>query len=251
MKRGNPYALAPFVRATLLGVAALAVMRLSAADTAPAAPVSGVAVAIVCDTSGSMRESVRNAAGRDEPKHRIANRALAMVVDRLEQVAAPATGKPATKLSAGVFVFRDGRPRVAVPMRPFDAVVLRRYLADVPAPDGGTPLGDALAIAARSVRAAGLTRRHILVLTDGANTVGPEPDAVLRDLNKDGPAGQAAPVSVHFVAFDVAAAVFKPLKDLGATVVGAGDERQLNDQLGYILEQKILLEDEEPAPKTP
>jgi hypothetical protein len=34
-------------------------------------------------------------------------------------------------------------------------------------------------------------------------------------------------------------------------VVGAGDEPQLNTQLGFILEQKILLEDEEPAPRAP
>jgi hypothetical protein len=32
-------------------------------------------------------------------------------------------------------------------------------------------------------------------------------------------------------------------------VVSAADEPQLNVQLGYILEKKILLEDEEPPPK--
>jgi hypothetical protein len=39
------------------------------------------------------------------------------------------------------------------------------------------------------------------------------------------------------------------LKRQGATVVGAVDEKQLNSQLQYILQQKILLEEEEP-PKT-
>jgi hypothetical protein len=56
-------------------------------------------------------------------------------------------------------------------------------------------------------------------------------------------------VSVHFVAFDVDAKVFEGVKKLGATVVGASNESQLNAQLGFILEKKILLEDEEPAKK--
>ena len=41
------------------------------------------------------------------------------------------------------------------------------------------------------------------------------------------------------------AKVFDPLKKLGATVVGAADEKQLNSQLEFILQRKILLEDEE------
>ena len=45
------------------------------------------------------------------------------------------------------------------------------------------------------------------------------------------------------------AKVFDPLKKLGATVVGAADEKQLNSQLEFILQKKILLEDEEPAKK--
>jgi hypothetical protein len=53
-------------------------------------------------------------------------------------------------------------------------------------------------------------------------------------------------LSVHFLAFDVDARQFDPLKKLGATVVGAVDERQLNSQLEFILQRKILLEAEEP-----
>jgi len=58
---------------------------------------------------------------------------------------------------------------------------------------------------------------------------------------------QHSSFSVHFVAFDVDARQFSPLKRLGATVVGAADEKQLNSQLQFILQQKILLEEEEPA----
>ena len=54
---------------------------------------------------------------------------------------------------------------------------------------------------------------------------------------------------MHFVAFDVDAKQFEAVKKLGATVVGAADENQLGSQLQFILQEKILLEDEEP-PKT-
>ena len=53
-------------------------------------------------------------------------------------------------------------------------------------------------------------------------------------------------LSVHFVAFDVDARQFSAVKRLGATVVGAADEKQLNTQLEFILKRQILLEEEEP-----
>jgi hypothetical protein len=94
-----------------------------------------------------------------------------------------------------------------------------------------------------------LTRKHVLVVTDGMNTAGPDPASVLPGLKKDA-ARKGASLGVHFVAFDVAAKVFDPVKKLGATVVGAADAPQLNAQLEFILEKKILLEDEEPPPAT-
>ena len=48
---------------------------------------------------------------------------------------------------------------------------------------------------------------------------------------------------------DDATKVFDGVKKLGATVVGASDETQLNSQLEFILQKKILLEDEEPPKK--
>jgi len=51
------------------------------------------------------------------------------------------------------------------------------------------------------------------------------------------------------VAFDVDAKVFAAVKKQGATVVGAADEKQLDAQLQFILQKKILLEEEEPPKK--
>ena len=85
----------------------------------------------------------------------------------------------------------------------------------------------------------------MLVITDGVNTVGPTPAAALAQLQQEAQK-KSTSVAVHFVAFDVDAKVFEGVKKLGATVVEASNENQLNTQLEFILEKKILLEDEEP-----
>ncbi|MDH7502384.1 MAG: hypothetical protein QHJ82_06670, partial [Verrucomicrobiota bacterium] len=99
--------------------------------------------------------------------------------------------------------------------------------------------------AARRVMNSPLSRKHVLVITDGINSVGPEPTAVLPALQRQA-ADSNAFVGYHFVAFDINAGLFSGVKRLGATVVGAADERQLGEQLNLILKEKILLEEEEP-----
>src|SRR5258706_3571837 len=70
-----------------------AVLALAAGEVRTASPEQdGIAVAIIYDTSGSMRESVRDANGKPSPKYRIANRALASIVDRIQMFAASPAG---------------------------------------------------------------------------------------------------------------------------------------------------------------
>ena len=88
----------------------------------------------------------------------------------------------------------------------------------------------------------------MLVITDGINTAGPDPASVMPRLMQLAEQKRTT-LSVHFVAFDVNAKVFEGVKKLGATVVSAADEAQLNRQLEFILQKKILLEDEEPPRK--
>ncbi len=101
--------------------------------------------------------------------------------------------------------------------------------------------------ASQAVLKSGLSRKHVLVITDGINTIGEPPETAMMRLKAQGQGARA--VSFHFVAFDVNAQVFAPVKKLGATVLGAADEKQLNTQLDFILQRKILLEDEEPVKK--
>lgn len=224
-------------------MAALALRALPAA----AADEDGVAIAIVFDTSGSMKETVPDESGTPAPKFRIADRALVAIANRIQAFATNTAAGP-RKINTGLFVFQNDKPRQALPFGPFDAEALTRWARGFSSPAGGTPLGNALATAGRETLRSGLTRKHVLVITDGLNTVGPDPAATLPGLQREA-SQKGTVVSVHFVAFDVDAKSFDKVKKLGATVVGAANATQLNEQLGFILEKKILLEEEEPPQK--
>ncbi len=226
---------------------ALAVLG-AGATPAAAADEDGVAIAIVYDTSGSMKDPVKDEAGKSTPKYLIANRALVAIADRIQSFATNGpTGSP-RKINTGLFVFQKDGPHAAIPFGPFNAAALKAWARDFSAPNGGTPLGNTLNTAGRAVLKSGLTRKHVLVITDGMNTIGPDPANTLPKLQQEAAQKQTG-LSVHFVAFDVDAKVFNGVRKLGATVVSASNESQLNTQLEYILEKKILLEEEEPPTK--
>jgi uncharacterized protein YegL len=146
-------------------------------------------------------------------------------------------------------VFQGDSARQAVRFGPLDAAALKNFARTFSSPNGNTPLGNALTVAGQAVLESPLSKKHVLVITDGINTAGPKPEDTMPSLQRKA-SQKSATVSVHFVAFDVNAQVFSPVKKLGATVVGAADEKQLNSQLEFILQRKILLEEEEPkAPK--
>jgi len=230
-------------RVTTIGTLAAVI-----ASQAPmfAAQDDGVALAIVYDTSGSMKEQVRDRNGKLAPKYVIANRALEAISERIQ---AFATGGSRT-VHAGLFVFEGTGAKQAVKFGPFEASSFQAWAKKFTTPEGGTPLGNALSAASQAVLSSSLPRKHVLVITDGINTVGPDPAAVLPRFSHLAEQKQNR-LSVHFIAFDVNAKVFDGVKKLGATVVGASDETQLNSQLEFILQKKILLEDEEPPAKKP
>jgi von Willebrand factor type A domain len=231
----------------ILSLAVLtALVTLEQGMTCRAAGEEGVALAIIYDTSGSMHDPVRDNSGRSSPKYIIANRALMAVARQIQAFASSPAGPAPRKVEAGLFVFSGDGAREAVKFGPFDAPALEQFARRFSTPSGNTPLGNALSVATQKVMSSPLARKHVLIITDGINTAGPTPAAVLPKLQKQAEEKQTS-VSVHFVAFDVDAKVFDSVKKLGATVVGATDEKQLNTQLEYILQRKILLEEEEPV----
>jgi Mg-chelatase subunit ChlD len=198
-----------------------------------------IAIAIVYDTSGSMGSGVKGKDSGGEPKYVIGNRALGAIVTKLEKFAASSP----RKVQAGLFIFRDQGSQEVVKIGPFNAAALRAWIAGFNKPAGGTPLGTAIADAAKALAETKAGSRHVLVITDGENTVGPAPDALMPGLLAAA-AKKGAPVQFHFVAFDVDARVFAGVKKLGATLVSAANEEQLNFKISTILEEKILLEKE-------
>jgi len=213
-----------------------------------AAEEEGVALGIVYDTSGSMKEQVRDGSGGMTSKYVIANRALQEIAKRIQAFAANAPATGPRKIHAGLFVFEGNGARQAIPFGVFKAAAFDSWARSFSAPNGGTPLGTAVSAASRAVLNSNLTRKHVLVITDGISNVGPAPPAVIPGLKRQAEQKQTA-LSIHFVAFDVDAKVFDGVKKLGATVVCAANETQLNEQLSFILEKKILLEEEEPPKK--
>jgi len=212
---------------------------------AMAAEPEGVAVAIIYDTSGSMKDLVRDATGKSSPKYIIANRALKAVARQIQTFATNSTAGPPRKVEVGLFVFKGDSARQAVPFGPFDAAALVRFAQHFSEPSGNTPLGNALTLAGQAVLDSPLPHKHVLIITDGMNTAGPKPEETLPWLTRKAQ-DKGGSVSVHFVAFDTDAKVFNPVKKQGATVVSASDEKQLNVQLDFIMQRKILLEEEEP-----
>jgi hypothetical protein len=245
---GVPESLRLNMKLTKLIIVPIAMAVLGTIATPACRAEEGVALAIVYDTSGSMKEPVKDGSGKFSPKYLIANRALIAIANRVQTFATNAPAGGSRKINAGLFVFRQDGPHAAIPLGPFNAAWLTAWAEGFSAPNGGTPLGNTLGAAGNAVLKSGLTRKHVLVITDGMNTVGPAPAATLAKLQQA--AGQAQTgLAVHFVAFDVDAKVFAGVKKLGATVVSAANESQLNTQLEFILEKKILLEDEEPPKK--
>ena len=228
-----------------LAALAAMVMLWQGAPCLLAAEEEGVAIAIVYDTSGSMREPVRDSEGKMSPKYVIANRALITIASQIQTFATNSASGARRKIHAALFTFDLQNAKEVIKMGPFDAAELRMWARNFASPNGNTPLGNALNAAGRSVLASPLSRKHVLIITDGINTSGPQPAVVLPRLKQQAEQNHAS-LSVHFVAFDVDAKVFDPVKKLGATVVGAADEKQLNTQLDFILQRKILLEEEEP-----
>jgi len=238
------------MKQTIQQVVMLVVLTAAVFHTTPtfANDEEGVALAIVYDTSGSMNEAVKDQAGKSSPKYVIANRALVAIANRIQAFATNSPSGSSRKVYAGLYVFQQEKAQAALPFGPFNAAELTKWAQNFSKPTGGTPLGNTMNTAGLAVLNSGLTRKHVLVITDGMNTIGPDPASLLAKLQKEADQKQTK-VSVHFVAFDVDAKVFDGVKKLGATVVGASNESQLNTQLEFILEKKILLEDEEPPAK--
>ena len=85
---------------------------------------------------------------------------------------------------------------------------------------------------------AGVFRKYLLVVTDGENTNGRQPDDVARDIFRK----SEGAVQIYFVAFDTSPQKFAFLKTVGGDVIGASSGPELRAALDGIYQGKILAE---------
>jgi len=197
--------------------------------------VPAVSVVIVYDASGSMNDKVPGSDGKSTHKYVIANKAVMAIADKFQDFAR----SKQTNIEAGLVVFQDNQVRAEIPLRSLDAGQFKSWAEHFKKYSGGTPLGEGIRKASEMLAKSKSPKKHILVVTDGESNVGVSPEQVIKTMQDN---DQKIPV--YFVAFDVDARVFDPVKKLGATVVSASNEAQLRAQIDSIVGKKILLEAE-------
>jgi Mg-chelatase subunit ChlD len=191
----------------------------------------GAAVAILVDTSGSMRD---DAPGDSRPKYVVAQEALEAMLDATDAFIAK---RPDFPIKIGLYSFSSSA-RTLLPIQPYDRAAIRGALARLPRPGGGTAIGEALRDARPDLYRAGVFRKYLLVVTDGDNTSGRDPDRVARDIFRK----SEGAVQIYFVAFDTSPQKFSFLKEVGGDVIGAGTGAELHKALDGIYQGKILAE---------
>jgi Ca-activated chloride channel family protein len=129
-------------------------------------PVKDGAVVLCIDTSGSM------SATDLEPSREAAAKTAARAF--LDEV------PPGTRV--GIVAFSSSAGIVIPPTDDLDAV--RDAIGRIPPPDGGTAIGDALALAGRQFPDKG--KKVIVLMTDGVNNAGVDPLVAARDVAATG-----------------------------------------------------------------
>jgi Mg-chelatase subunit ChlD len=191
----------------------------------------GAAVAILIDTSGSMRDT---APGDSRPKYVVAQQALEAMLDATDGFVAR---RPDFPIKIGIYSFSSS-VRTLRPIATYDRGDVRRALTLLPRPGGGTAIGEAMSEARPDLYRAGVFRKYLLVVTDGENTNGRAPERVAREIWRKSEGG----VQVYFVAFDTSPDKFAFLKEVGGEVFGAGTGDELRKALDGVYQGKILAE---------
>jgi hypothetical protein len=191
----------------------------------------GAAVAILVDTSGSMAQK---APGDSRPKYVVAQESLEAMLDATDAFIAK---RPDFPIKIGLYSFASSVRRLR-PIQPYNRDAIRGALRQLPRPGGGTAIGEALSEARPDLYRAGVFRKYLLVVTDGDNTNGREPEPVAREIWQK----SEGAVQVYFVAFDTSPEKFAFLKDVGGDVIAAGTGADLRTALDGIYTGKILAE---------
>lgn len=207
----------------------------------------GLSVVVAVDVSGSMGD--KPATGPQTAKYVQASGALTEVLKVLEGLVGPQKeGGLLVKLS--LISFSD-QVRVLLPTTVLNRETLRALEAYASTPDnfrpgGATAIGAAVEKGTEILAQSGTIMRSLIVISDGENTSGIEPESVLEAVYTDRNTASTAEVAVttsstlvSFIGFDIDAARFSGLAERGARVTGASDQEELVSELRGLLEADI------------
>lgn len=219
----------------LLAAITTAIGQTPAPSTNTSVAPPALALVILYDGSGSMGQKVPDLKGEPTPKYLLANNAVMTIAQKVENYC---TNKNVT-IDAGLLYFTHAKVKVGIRFQEFQAKRFEDWARNFAEPDGGTPLGEGIKRANKMLAASKAAKKHILIITDGESNQGESPQTVIARMKREQDF-----TSVYFVAFDVSAKVFDPVKKLGATVVSAANESELKSGVDNLLGKKILLEAE-------
>ncbi len=198
----------------------------------------GMAIALLIDSSGSMANAVRDLNNTERPKIDITRETAKKVILQIKKFKDINQDK---EVRIGIYSFGGDEVngiKTILNMgtvAPSDIDVALNQLNAF----GNTPLGEAIMRAKKEMDRTGLNKEHIIIISDGLNTIGRLPVEVIRGIRQL-PA-DAQPV-IYLITFDVKADLFNDLKKETVLVLEAGNAKELNQTIDFILHNKILVE---------
>jgi Mg-chelatase subunit ChlD len=196
----------------------------------------GIAIVLLVDASGSMTDVVKEPSGMQSAKIDIAKRTAKRV---LENINAFRTKNPDADIQMAIYQFNNNSIVPLIPMNSAASSGAEEAIDDLTA-EGNTPIGNAIAVAKRTINDSEMKSGNIIIISDGENTSGPEPEEAMRAMSLLPYEDRA---HVYLVAFDMNASVFDNVKKEGAMVSEAQNDTELQQTMDYILYKKILVEE--------
>jgi Mg-chelatase subunit ChlD len=205
----------------------------------------GLSVCIAIDCSGSMSDVPAGSPADGKRKYQMASESLTEIVSFLEDYFQHQTGKDKMQLKIALLKFSSDVTEL-FPLRSMDKDAFRDLKAitgnpDSFTPDGQTAIGMTMERAVEILSQSGTIFRTMIIITDGENNVGVEPETVMKAIvdNSNNKTTKDFPVStssilVNFVGFDSASSTYDSVHHLGARVTTASNKEQLNQSLKSI-----------------
>jgi len=193
----------------------------------------------IFDSSGSMDESLKGVRKIDSAKQAMKSALLKCKKhdDNFHD------------LEVGVLYFPNGNVECLIPLSRFNYDLIMSQVNKLDSYEG-TPLGIGLAYGERMLDANASGKRSIILLTDGENTVGREPDIVWKSIIDANRKYNDYPTKLYVIPFNTEMGYFNGLKQLGAVITEAKEGKQL-EKILVTDTDKVLLEAPLPTGEIP